>query len=90
MDLARGNGSRALAVAGEFVLVGILVTNKDRWREQEKLPHRLLVLRLADGQLQQELPLPAPPILGGLSVAGGRAYVATMDGTVTCFAGVTR
>jgi len=61
------------------------VTDNDQFRERQRLPHRLLVLSLADGQLQQELPLPAAPILGGLSAVGGRVYVATADGTVTCF-----
>jgi hypothetical protein len=80
MNIARGDGTRALAVAGDCVLVGVSVTNNDQWRERQRLPHRLLVLRLADGQPQQELPLPAAPILGGLSAAAGRAYVTTTDG----------
>jgi len=89
MPLARrGDGTRAMAVAGDCVLLGVSVTDNDQWRERQRLPHRLLVLRLADGQPQQELPLPAAPILGGLSAAGGRAYVTTADGSVTCFAAV--
>jgi len=87
MNIARrGDGTRALAVAGDCVLVGVSVTDSDQYRERQRLPHRLLVLRLADGQLQQELPLPAAPILGGLTAAAGRVYVTTADGTVTCFA----
>lgn len=39
---------------------------------------------LADGKEQQEFPLPAKPILGGLSAASVRAFVTTEDGTVTC------
>jgi hypothetical protein len=33
--LARGNGATALAVAGDTVLFGIEVTNKDRYRERQ-------------------------------------------------------
>jgi len=65
MTLARGDGSRAMAVTGESVLVGVSVTNNDQWRERQRLPHRLHVLDMADGKLRQELPLPAPAILGG-------------------------
>jgi len=82
----RGDGTQTMAVAGDCVLVGLSVTERDRWREREQLPHRLLVLRLSDGQVQQELPLPATPIPGGLSIAEGRVCVTTADGSVTCFA----
>jgi outer membrane protein assembly factor BamB len=86
MELARrGDGTKALAVAGDSVLVGVSVTDGDRWKEREKMPHRLQVLSLADGKLQQEFPLPATPIPGGLSAAKGRVYVTTIDGSVTCF-----
>ena len=86
MPLAqRGDGTQTMAVAGEAVLVGLSVTERDRWKEREKMPHRLQVLGLADGKLQQEYPLPAAPIPGGLSAAKGRVYVTTIEGSVTCF-----
>ncbi|MBL8795835.1 MAG: PQQ-binding-like beta-propeller repeat protein [Planctomycetia bacterium] len=82
MPLASRNGTEVLAVAGDAVLVGVSVTHSDRQRS----PFRLLVLGLADGKQQQELALPARPILGGISAVAGRVYVTTADGTVTCFA----
>ncbi len=90
MPLTRGNGTEALAVAGDKVLVGYAVTHSDQGKEKQRLPYRLVVLALADGKQQQELALPAKPILGGISAAAGRVFVATDDGTVTCFvAGTT-
>ena len=89
MPLTRGNGTEALAVAGDKVLVGYAVTHSDQGKEKQRLPYRLVVLALADGKQQQELALPAKPILGGISAAAGRVFVATDDGTVTCFAAGT-
>ena len=86
MPLTRGDGTEALAVAGDKVLVGYAVTHSDQWKEKQRLPYRLVVLALADGREQQELPLPAKPILGGISAVAGRVFVITDDGTVTCFA----
>lgn len=86
MTLAQGNGTEAMAVAGDRVLVGFSVTNNDQAKERKRLPFRLEILGLADGKVQQELALPAKPILGGISAVGGRVYVATADGSVTCFA----
>jgi|GEM_PF-1056422 len=84
----RGGVTRVLAVAGNNVLVGISVTEagQAQAREREPMPHRLLVLGLTDGKQQQEFPLPAKPILGGISAVAGRVYVATEDGSITCFA----
>ena len=84
----RGGVTCALAVAGNSVLAGISVTEagQAQAREREPMPHRLLVLGLADGKQQQEFPLPAKPILGGISAVAGRVYVATEDGSITCFA----
>ena len=89
MPLTRGNGTEALAVAGDKVLVGYAVTHSDQGKEKQRLPYRLVVLALADGKQQQELALPAKPILGGISAVAGRVFVATDDGTVTCFAAGT-
>jgi outer membrane protein assembly factor BamB len=86
MPLTRGAGAEALAVASDSVLIGLAVTNSDQSKEKLRMPYRLAVLGLADGKQQQELALPAQPILGGISPALGRVYVTTADGTVTCFA----
>lgn len=83
--LARGNGATALAVAGDTVLFGIEVTNRDRHRERQAMAYRLQLLNLADGTIRQELALPAPPIFGGIAIANGRVYVTTSDGSLTCF-----
>ncbi len=81
-------GMKPLAVAGDAVIVGFSVDNRDHWRDREKMPFRLRLLDLATGKPRQDdLPLPAPPVQGGISAAGGRLYVVTSDGTVTCFAG---
>ena len=84
--LARGNGTESMAVANDKVLVAYAVTHSDQAKEKQRMPFRFLVLGLADGKEQQELALPAKPILGGISAADGRVYVTTADGTVTCFA----
>ncbi|MEI6232947.1 MAG: PQQ-binding-like beta-propeller repeat protein [Planctomycetota bacterium] len=86
MPLTRGDGTDALAVAGDKVLVGFSVVNSDQSKEKQRLPFRLLVLGLADGKEQQTLALPAKPILGGISACAGRVYVTTSDGSITCFA----
>ena len=90
MPLTRGDGTESVAVAGDKVLVGFAVRNKDQHKEMQRLPFRLAVLGLSDGKQQQELPLPARPILGGISAVAGRVYVATEDGTITCFSSPTQ
>ena len=42
--------------------------------------------RRRDGKLIQELELASAPMRGGLAIARGRLYVASEDGTLTCFA----
>jgi len=86
-DLPRGDGISAIAVAGDTLLVGLEVTNRDRWRERQAMAFRLQTLALADGSVRQELALPAKPILAGIACADGRVLVVTADGTVSCFAG---
>jgi len=49
---------------------------------------RLVVLAPADGTQQTDLELPSPPVFDGLAAAGGRLYMATMDGKVVCLGGV--
>jgi outer membrane protein assembly factor BamB len=40
-----------------------------------------------DGKRLAEYKLPAPPVWDGMAAAGGRLYMATMDGKVLCFCG---
>jgi hypothetical protein len=47
----------------------------------------LRVHAAADGKLLAEHKLDAPPVFDGLIAAGGRLYVATEDGAVSCLAG---
>jgi outer membrane protein assembly factor BamB len=43
-----------------------------------------------DGEKLAEYKLAAPPVWDGMAAAGGRLYLATMDGQVLCFAGGKR
>ena len=47
----------------------------------------LAAFAASDGRKLTETKLPAPPVWDGLAAAGGRLYVATMDGKVLCLAG---
>jgi len=47
----------------------------------------LRVYSAADGERLSELSLSADPVFDGMAVAGGRLYLSTRDGMVTCFAG---
>jgi len=38
-----------------------------------------------DGKTLSKVALPAPPVWDGLAAAGGRLYIATMDGKVSCY-----
>jgi hypothetical protein len=48
---------------------------------------RLVVLSPADGTQQAECELQSPPVFDGLAAAGGRLYMAAMDGRVICLGG---
>jgi hypothetical protein len=81
-------GVKAIAVAGDSVLIGLSVDNRDFWRARDEMAYRLRVLNLADGKPRQDdLRLPEAPVRGGISAAGGLVYVVSSDGTVTCFGG---
>jgi hypothetical protein len=45
----------------------------------------LWAVSAADGKKLSELKLDSPPIFDGMAAAGGRIYMATMDGKVICF-----
>jgi outer membrane protein assembly factor BamB len=45
----------------------------------------LWVVSTADGKVLRKMELASPPVPDGLAAAGGRLYVSTADGKVTCF-----
>jgi hypothetical protein len=48
---------------------------------------RLRALATADGKKLAELEIDAIPVFDGMAAAGGKIYLATKDGKLTCFAG---
>jgi outer membrane protein assembly factor BamB len=79
-------GFGALAVIGDSALVGFSVENRDNWKQKQEMPFRLRRLSLADGKpQQQDLPLPARPVLHGISGAERHVYVVCTDGSLVCF-----
>jgi len=45
----------------------------------------LAAFAAGDGKRLAEYKLPAPPVWDGMAAAGGRLYMATMDGKILCF-----
>ena len=81
-----GTGLGGLAAAGDAVLVGFSVENRDHWRARDEMPHRLRSFDYQTGEKRQDdLALPAKPVLHGVSVGAGRVYVACADGSLVCF-----
>lgn len=81
-----GTGLGGLAVAGDAVFVGFSVENRDHWRARDAMPHRLRSLDYESGkQRQEDLELPAKPVLHGVTAGAGQVYVACEDGSVVCF-----
>ena len=61
---------------------------KDPWAAYEgRRGGKVLIVSAADGKIQAEIGLPAPPVPDGLAVAGGRVYLATKDGRLLCMQG---
>lgn len=91
LGLWRGDGLGAIAMAGDALLVGGEVTNADRWKERQAMPFRLRVLRQDSGeQRQDDLALPAKPLVGGIISDDGRVFVVTADGTLSAFGAASR
>jgi hypothetical protein len=75
-----------LAAVGDAVLVGFLVENRDHWRARNEMPLRLRSFDYQSGEKRQDdLALPAKPVLHGVSVGAGRVHVAWADGGLVCF-----
>ena len=47
----------------------------------------IAAVSVADGKVLSKTTLKSPPVWDGMSTAGGRLYVATTDGSVSCFGG---
>lgn len=81
-----GTGLGGLAVGANAAFVGFSVESRDHRRAREKMPFRLRSFELATGKSRQaDLPLPAKPVLHGISIGAGRVYVACEDGSIVCF-----
>jgi hypothetical protein len=81
-----GTGLGGLAVAGDAVLVGFSVENRDHWRAAKEMPHRLRTFDYESGKKRQEdLALPAKPILQGVTAGDGKVFVVCEDGSIVCF-----
>ncbi|MDP6637377.1 MAG: PQQ-binding-like beta-propeller repeat protein [Phycisphaerae bacterium] len=81
-----GRGLGGLAVAGDAVLVGFSVENRDHWRAARAMPHRLRTFDFETGKRRQDdLTLPAKPILHGVTVGSGCVLVVCEDGSIVCF-----
>ncbi len=72
---------------GKLVVAGtpdVLVPG-DAWAAYEgRKGGKLLVVSTSDGKVEAELTLASPPVLDGLAVAGGKLFLSTADGKVTC------
>jgi len=81
-----GTGLGGMAVAGDAVLVGFSVENRDHWRARDEMPHRLRIFDYETGKKRQDdLELPAKPVLHGVTAGADRVFVACEDGSIVCF-----
>jgi hypothetical protein len=81
-----GTGLGGLAVAGDAVFVAFSVENRDHWRARDEMPHRLRSFDYKTGDKRQDdLALPAKPVLHGVSAGASHVYVACEDGSIVCF-----
>jgi len=80
-----------MVIAGETLIVAghpDEVYPDDPWAAYEhRRGGKLLAFSVTDGRTLAEHPLGSTPILDGMAVAGGRLYVSTVDGKVTCLSG---
>ena len=80
---------RAMALAGKTLLCAgtpDVLDQKDPWAFYESRGGGvLMVVSAEDGKLLLELKLPGAPVQDGIAVAGGRVYISTTNGGLTCF-----
>ena len=82
----RDFGGSALAVAGDVVLMGFTISNRDRHRERAEQADRVRLLSMKDGSTLADLPVSAQPVTSGIAVSNSRVYVSCVDGSLHCFA----
>ncbi len=79
---------RAMVLAGDLLFVagpeGETHTSLSAFRGEEGI--LLQAVSTSDGQPQSTMRLESLPVLDGLAVAQGRLYLASRNGTITCFA----
>jgi len=80
--------ARAMVVAGDMLFVAgppdILESDDPAAALKGKKGGILLAVSTADGQIAANCKLESPPVFDGLAAAGGRLYMATMNGRVLC------
>ncbi len=63
----------------------VLPDGKDPWAAYEgRKGGKLLVVSSVDGTISARLDLASPPVPDGMALAGGKLYLAAVDGTLTC------
>ena len=79
--------ARAMVLAGKtlFVAGPLGETHRSAAAFEGKEGIRLRAISTADGSKLSELKLEALPVFDGMSAAGGKLYLSTKDGKLTCF-----
>ena len=81
--------ARALVLAGDTLLLAgppdFFSTDEPAAALKGRKGGMLYVLSTAQGRKQAEYILESPPVLDGMAAAGGRLYMAAMNGDVVCF-----
>jgi hypothetical protein len=81
--------ARALVLAGDTLFaagpLGEAHLSLAAYKGEEGV--RLRAMSTDDGQMLSDLEIPSLPVHDGLAAAGGKLYLSTKDGRITCFAG---
>ncbi len=87
-DVSLGIRPRAMMRSGKLLLLGGMAAGmdpKDPWATYEGRTNGLLwVMSSADGAKQAAYKLDAPPVWDGMAAAGGKLYIATVEGKLIC------